>query len=106
MSMMNIIIACQVHAHGESEMGSEAAERRAQILNEAIRLFRERGFAGVSGGEIMKSSGLTHGPFYYHFSSKEALMAECVEHSIRQGAFEVLQPVGQASERKAKSIQS
>ena len=91
---------------GESEMGSEAAERRAQILNEAIRLFRERGFAGVSVGEIMKSSGLTHGPFYYHFSSKEALMAECVEHAMRQGTFEVPEPVGTSSESKAKFIRT
>jgi len=97
---------CQVHARGESEMGSEAAEKRAQILNEAIRLFREHGFAGVSVGEIMKSSGLTHGPFYYHFSSKEALMAECVEHAMRRGTFELLEPIVTTSERKAKFVRS
>ena len=57
---------------------AETAEKHARILEHAARLFRERGFAGVSVGEIMKETGLTHGPFYNHFASKEALMAESV----------------------------
>jgi TetR/AcrR family transcriptional repressor of nem operon len=56
----------------------ETAEKHRRILEEAGRLFRERGFAGVSVSEIMKSTGLTHGPFYNHFASKEALMAEAL----------------------------
>ncbi|KGF82934.1 hypothetical protein IA69_04165 [Massilia sp. JS1662] len=56
----------------------ETAAKHQRILEEAGRLFRERGFAGVSVGEIMKATGLTHGPFYNHFASKEALMAEAL----------------------------
>lgn len=56
----------------------ETAEKHRRILEEAGRLFRERGFAGVSVSEIMKATGLTHGPFYNHFASKEALMAEAL----------------------------
>ncbi len=59
---------------------AETAEKHSRILHESARLFRERGFSGVSVGEIMKATGLTHGPFYNHFSSKEALMRESVEH--------------------------
>ncbi|MBB5339526.1 TetR/AcrR family transcriptional regulator [Tunturiibacter gelidoferens] len=57
---------------------AETAEKHARILEEASRLFRERGFSGVSVSEIMKATGLTHGPFYNHFDSKEELMAESV----------------------------
>ena len=57
---------------------AETAEKHTRILNEAARLFRERGFSGVSVSEIMKATGLTHGPFYNHFDSKEALMADSV----------------------------
>jgi TetR/AcrR family transcriptional regulator, transcriptional repressor for nem operon len=57
---------------------AETAEKHRRILEEASRLFRERGFAGVSVSEIMKATGLTHGPFYNHFASKEALMAEAL----------------------------
>jgi len=60
---------------------AETAEKHQRILDEASRLFRERGFDGVSVSEIMKATGLTHGPFYNHFASKEALMAESVAHA-------------------------
>jgi TetR/AcrR family transcriptional repressor of nem operon len=60
---------------------AETAEKHQKILAEASRLFKERGFDGVSVSEIMKATGLTHGPFYNHFDSKEALMGECIAHS-------------------------
>ena len=60
---------------------AETAEKHQRILDEATRLFKERGFDGVSVSEIMKATGLTHGPFYNHFDSKEALMAECITRS-------------------------
>ena len=63
---------------------SETAEKHARILQAASRLFRERGFSAVSVSEIMKSTGLTHGPFYNHFSSKEALMQESVEQGLQE----------------------
>jgi TetR/AcrR family transcriptional repressor of nem operon len=62
---------------------AETAEKHARILDEAARLFRERGFSGVSVSEIMKATGLTHGPFYNHFDSKEALMADSVVHGMQ-----------------------
>ena len=60
---------------------AETAAKHERILDEASRLFRERGFSGVSVAEIMKATGLTHGPFYNHFDSKEALMAESLAHA-------------------------
>jgi TetR/AcrR family transcriptional repressor of nem operon len=66
------------------QTASETARKHEQILDESIRLFRERGFAGVSVGEIMKAAGLTHGPFYNHFASKEALMAECLTRDMQR----------------------
>lgn len=60
---------------------AETAEKHARILDQAARLFRDRGFDGVSVSEVMKATGLTHGPFYNHFASKQALMAECIEHA-------------------------
>jgi len=59
-----------------------AARHRAALLGAASALFRERGFAGVSIAEIAAAAGLTHGAFYNHFASKEALCAEVVEQAI------------------------
>ena len=54
----------------------KAAEHRAAIVEAAGRLFRERGFDGVGVAEITRAAGLTHGGFYGHFASKDALAAE------------------------------
>jgi TetR/AcrR family transcriptional repressor of nem operon len=61
---------------------AETAQKHEKILDEATRLFRERGFYGVSVAEIMNAAHLTQGSFYNHFSSKEALMAKSLEHSV------------------------
>jgi TetR/AcrR family transcriptional repressor of nem operon len=48
----------------------ETAARHDQIVKEASRLFREKGFENVSVADVMKAAGLTHGAFYAHFGSK------------------------------------
>jgi TetR/AcrR family transcriptional regulator, transcriptional repressor for nem operon len=60
----------------------QVAEHRARILAAAARLFRLRGFEDVTVAEVMKDAGLTHGAFYGHFSSKEALIAEAVGQAL------------------------
>jgi TetR/AcrR family transcriptional regulator, transcriptional repressor for nem operon len=57
---------------------AETAERHERILKAAGRLFRQRGLTGVSVSEVMKATGLTHGPFYNHFASKEDLISESI----------------------------
>lgn len=49
---------------------------RDRIVAVASELFRERGFDGVGVADLMERAGLTHGGFYNHFASKEALIAE------------------------------
>lgn len=58
----------------------QVRRNREQILAAAARLFRERGFDGVSVSEVMQAAGLTHGAFYGHFDSKEALMHEALAY--------------------------
>jgi TetR/AcrR family transcriptional regulator, transcriptional repressor for nem operon len=52
-----------------------AAQNRQTILDTAGRLFRERGFDGVGVADLMNEAGFTHGGFYNHFASKQALAA-------------------------------
>jgi TetR/AcrR family transcriptional repressor of nem operon len=82
---------------------SETAKKHKRIIREAARLFRERGFSGVSVGEIMHATGLTHGPFYNHFQSKEALMAESVEYGLKNTLAGVEQ-VGNSRRRKGEYL--
>lgn len=62
------------------------AAHRAAILDQASRLFRERGIDGVALADIMGAAGLTHGAFYGHFSSKTALAAETCRRSLERSA--------------------
>src|SRR6201996_3837308 len=54
----------------------QAEDNRARVVETAARLFREKGFEGVGVADLMHAAGLTHGGFYNHFESKDALTAE------------------------------
>lgn len=60
----------------------KAQENRERIVAAAAALFRERGFDGVGVDAIMEKAGLTHGGFYKHFKSKEALAVEALEGAL------------------------
>ena len=55
---------------------AQAQQNRDRVVDEAARLFRERGVQGVGVADLMAAAGLTHGGFYKRFTSKEALVAE------------------------------
>ena len=54
------------------------ASTRQRILDEAGRLMRKHGQAGVSINQIMEAADLTHGGFYAHFKSKKELFTAMV----------------------------
>ena len=62
----------------------QVAEHRAKIMAVAANLFRQRGFDDVTVADVMGAAGLTHGAFYRHFASKEALIAESVGQALPQ----------------------
>ena len=69
-------------------------ENHDRIVAIAAEMFRERGFDGVGVADLMKVAGLTHGGFYNHFASKEALIAEAatkgfIETSDRYAGYSV-----------------
>ena len=65
----------------------EQAEKHREAIEQASsRLFRERGLNGVSVAELMAGAGLTHGGFYGHFSSKDALAAQASKRAFEESA--------------------
>ncbi len=69
-------------------------ENHAKIVTVASEMFRERGFDGVGVADLMEKAGMTHGGFYNHFASKEALIAEAaaqgfVETAARYAGYSV-----------------
>lgn len=54
-------------------------QRRTDILDAALTLFRDKGYAEVQIEHIRKETGLSRGGFYHHFASKPAVMHALVD---------------------------
>ncbi|UVH51323.1 TetR/AcrR family transcriptional regulator [Pseudomonas sp. CBS] len=64
----------------------QAELNREIIVEAATRLFRERGIHGISVSDVMAAAGLTHGGFYGHFESREALATEACNRAFEQSS--------------------
>jgi TetR/AcrR family transcriptional repressor of nem operon len=60
----------------------EATHER--IVEAAARAIRRSGYNGTGVADIMKDAGLTHGGFYAHFASREAMLAEAADRAGRE----------------------
>ncbi|WP_164002930.1 TetR/AcrR family transcriptional regulator [Pyxidicoccus caerfyrddinensis] len=60
-----------------------------RIVETAARAIRRGGFDGVGVADIMKEAGLTHGGFYAHFPSRDALLVEALERAAADSAKNV-----------------
>lgn len=58
-----------------------AAKRREQLLDTAVTLFAERGFAGATTSELAKAAGVTEPIIYRHFKSKKDLFIAVIERT-------------------------
>jgi len=60
-------------------------ETHARIVKKASMRLREKGAHGIGVADLMKDAGLTHGGFYAHFDSREALVIEAFSHAMDRG---------------------
>jgi TetR/AcrR family transcriptional repressor of nem operon len=65
---------------------AEKAESHDRILQSAAARVRENGVDAIAVADLMKEVGLTHGGFYRHFASREALAEEAIERALQEGA--------------------
>lgn len=61
---------------GTTQKKQETHER---IVRTAAAAIRKHGFHGISVADIMEEAGLTHGGFYAHFASRDAMLAEALD---------------------------
>ena len=57
-------------------------ETHARIVKKAATRLREKGAHGIGVADLMKDAGLTHGGFYAHFDSREALVIEAFNYAM------------------------
>jgi AcrR family transcriptional regulator len=62
----------------EGRRPAHRPSRVDEIVEAGIRVFAHKGLAGATMAEVAEECGMGPGALYYHFSTKEALFAECV----------------------------
>jgi TetR/AcrR family transcriptional regulator, transcriptional repressor for nem operon len=63
---------------GPTQKKQETHER---IVRTAAAAIRKHGYHGISVADIMEEAGLTHGGFYAHFESRDAMLAEALDQA-------------------------
>ncbi|MFM0238987.1 TetR/AcrR family transcriptional regulator [Paraburkholderia phytofirmans] len=61
---------------------AQKAESRQRVLETAARQIREDGIEALGVADCMRRAGLTHGAFYGHFESRDALIVEALEYAV------------------------
>jgi TetR/AcrR family transcriptional repressor of nem operon len=79
----------------------QSDQNRIAITEVSGRLFRERGLDGVSVADLMAAAGLTHGGFYGHFDSKDALAAAACARAFEVSAERWGKRVSEARSKSA-----
>jgi TetR/AcrR family transcriptional regulator, transcriptional repressor for nem operon len=69
-------------------------ETHDRIVRTAATAIRKHGFQGISVADLMEEAGLTHGGFYAHFDSRDAMLAEALDAA----ANESLDRLGKAAD--------
>jgi AcrR family transcriptional regulator len=77
-----------------------------RIVEAAARAIRREGYAGVGVADVMKEAGLTHGGFYAHFPSRDAMLAAAMERAGRDGAARMMQSMARRRAEGASPLRA
>ncbi len=81
------------------------AEIHKKIVKDASRRIRSEGLTGSAVSSVMRDAGLTHGGFYKHFSSKDALLLESLGEAFQEIADRLVRAAEESrSEEPWKAI--
>jgi AcrR family transcriptional regulator len=88
--------------HTKSNARAAAKEAtHERIVSVAARAIRRSGYDGTGVADIMKEAGLTHGAFYAHFASREAMLAEAASRACAESAAVAAKVVAGAAPDKS-----
>ncbi len=83
---------------------ARAAAKQAsheRIVSVAARAIRRSGYDCTGVSDIMKEAGLTHGAFYAHFPSREAMLAEAADRACAESAGAISELVAKVPAEQA-----
>ena len=85
---------------------AQKAESRQRVLENASRQIRDNGIEALGVADCMRSAGLTHGAFYGHFASRDALIVEALEYALTQSRARIAARDNDAGKRSETPLQS
>jgi TetR/AcrR family transcriptional repressor of nem operon len=85
---------------------SRKQETHERIVDVAARAIRRHGYAGVGVADVMKEAGLTHGGFYAHFDSRDALLVEALERAGRDSGEAVTRALARRAARGVSAFRA
>lgn len=56
-----------------SSLGEGASDARTRLLDAALKVVRQKGYAATRVEDVCEAAGVTKGAFFHHFENKEAL---------------------------------
>lgn len=71
--------------------------RRHELIREAARLFRRKGYDATSTRDIATATGMQSGSPFYHFKSKQALLYAVMEEGMRSAVEQQQRALAKAS---------
>ena len=69
---------------GDDRRSTKPGSRKDAILDEATRLFAERGYEGTSMADLAERVGLRKASLFHHFASKEQLRKAVLERLVQR----------------------
>ncbi|MFA5121807.1 TetR/AcrR family transcriptional regulator [Zavarzinia sp.] len=88
-------------------MGYSQAQKQAnhdRILDAAIDLLRRKGLEHTGIAEVMRAAGLTHGGFYSHFESREAMVEEALNRAFAADEARLEKAVARSSRHQRAAM--
>ncbi|TWB03958.1 TetR/AcrR family transcriptional regulator [Bradyrhizobium stylosanthis] len=79
-------------------------ETHDRIVKKASVRLREKGAHGIGVADLMKEAGLTHGGFYAHFDSREALVIEAFGYAMDRSMEHWRKITGETSPEKRLAL--
>ena len=78
-------------------------DRKEQILEQAVRLFTERGFHSVKLEDIAEAAGVTARALYRHYDNKQALLAAVIR-TAQENYLHAREPDGPRGDAPARQL--
>src|SRR5437762_13885168 len=93
-----------MHMSQKRTAGRRKEFTHERIVEAAARAIRRSGYDGTSVADIMKEAGLTHGGFYAHFASREAMLAEAADRAGAEAVAAAARVAATAPPEDRKSV--